>query len=118
MNYVLIGLVVLIIAFQIYRQFKIKGIMPQVIKEGALFIDVRTPEEFASAHHEKSINIPLQEIESRMHEIPKDKNIVLFCRSGNRSGMAKSILDKNGYTKTFNLGPWTNLESALKGQEL
>lgn len=56
-----------------------------------------------------SINIPLPEIGSRIHELPKDKDIVLFCASGTRSGMAALLLRQKGFSKVHNAGTWINV---------
>lgn len=69
-----------------------------------LLVDVRTPEEFAGGHIEGAVNIPLQSLEQRMGEIPQDKPVVLYCRSGNRSNTAAQILARAGYTDIYDLG--------------
>jgi phage shock protein E len=65
-------------------------------------IDVRTPEEFAAGHIPGAVNIPLDTIEKRTNEVPKDKPVVLTCRSGRRSGLAQEILIKAGHQNTRN----------------
>ncbi|MEQ8425455.1 MAG: rhodanese-like domain-containing protein [Cyclobacteriaceae bacterium] len=79
----------------------------------AAIIDVRTPQEFASGHMPKSINIPLQEITQRVHEI-KDLNqpIVLCCASGNRSGQAAIYLNNFGI-ECENGGSWMETQANL-----
>ncbi len=62
-------------------------------------IDVRTPSEHESGHLARAKLIPLQELESRLHEIDKSKPILLYCRSGNRSGSALKILQGKDYTQ-------------------
>jgi phage shock protein E len=69
-----------------------------------LLVDVRTPEEYASGHIAGSVNIPLQELQSRMSEIPSNQAVVLYCRSGNRSGQAATLLRDAGYTQIYDLG--------------
>ena len=78
------------------------------LKNGALVIDVRSPGEFNSGHLAKSINIPLDEIETALPKRVKDKNqgLLLHCASGMRSGMAKSKLLGMGYANAFNLGSY------------
>lgn len=72
-----------------------KADFKQLKHDGALIIDVRTPGEFAGGHITGSINIPLDKISVRAVELKKkNKPIVTCCRSGNRSGMAKTILAK------------------------
>jgi phage shock protein E len=75
------------------------------IDNGALIVDVRTPEEFASGHYENAVNIPLVELESKIDLFgDKDNKIVVYCRVGNRSGKAEDILKKNGYKNVVNGG--------------
>jgi rhodanese-related sulfurtransferase len=70
----------------------------QVQKSAALYVlDVRTPEEFASGHVPGAVNIPYDQVAARLAEIPKDKEVVLYCRSGRRAGLAAAELEKAGY---------------------
>jgi phage shock protein E len=78
----------------------------QKIKEGAIIVDVRTPDEFRSGHVAGSINIPLDRIESQLAKLDKNKSIITCCRSGARSGMAADMLKRHGYD-VYNGGPWT-----------
>lgn len=75
------------------------------------FVDVRTPEEFASGSVPGAVNIPLDEIESRIAEFEGKKEIVVFCRSGNRSAQAITILQQHGITNTTNGGSWTDVKT-------
>ena len=74
----------------------------QEVAKGALMVDVRTPEEFASGSVKGAINIPLNEVESRINEFKGKPGVVVFCRSGNRSGQAKEILENNGIKNVIN----------------
>jgi phage shock protein E len=68
-----------------------------------IFIDVRETGEFNSDHVEGAINIPLSKItEDTLREIPKDEEIVLYCRSGGRANIAKGIMSKMGYKNVVN----------------
>ena len=67
-------------------------------------VDVRTPEEFASGHLPNAVNIPLQDLPNRLGEIAVDEPVVLYCRSGNRSGQAAQLLTAAGYTQVLDLG--------------
>lgn len=86
----------------------------QHIRAGALLIDVRTPQEFASGHLNGAINIPHDQIAARIGEVNQDKgdSIVLYCRSGNRSGIATNTLASMGYTKVINGGGYEAMKSA------
>ena len=75
-----------------------------MIEQGALLIDVRTAEEFAQGHVDGALNITYQETDKLMSAIGTDKTrpVVVYCRSGNRSGKAKVVLETKGYTNIFN----------------
>lgn len=75
-----------------------------MIDQGALLIDVRTAEEFAAGHITGAINIPWQETDKLMDAIGPDlqRQVVVYCRSGNRSGKAMVVLQNKGYTGVFN----------------
>ena len=75
----------------------------EMSKAGAMLIDVRTPAEVAEGMAPGAINIPLQEIEQRLSEFPKDKDLLIYCRSGKRSMAASNFLIENGYDKVFNV---------------
>ncbi len=84
--------------------------------ENAVFVDVRTPEEFSSGHVDGATNIPVDEIERITEEIPdKDTPIVLYCRSGGRAGRALKALTTLGYTDVVNAGG-VNDAKKLKGK--
>lgn len=69
-----------------------------------VLVDVRTPEEFATGYIEGAINIPVDQIASRISEIPEGVPVVVYCRSGNRSARAASILNSNNYNEVYDLG--------------
>ena len=77
----------------------------RLVKEGAKLVDVRTPAEYAAGHIEGAINLPLSTIESRAGELgDQSKPIILYCRSGNRSGRAAKLLQRLGFSAVHNLG--------------
>ncbi|WP_425424911.1 rhodanese-like domain-containing protein [Shewanella insulae] len=81
------------------------------IQQGAMVVDVRTPEEFAEGHLKNAINIPFENIaeEFTKRNIAKDQSVVLYCRSGRRSGIAQESLIKLGYSNTYNGGGYQSL---------
>lgn len=85
-----------------------------IIDEGALLVDVRTPAEFAEGHVKGSVNIPLDSVPAKLSEFNNQKNIVVFCRSGNRSAQAKAILEQNGFTNVINGGTWQDVNQFVK----
>jgi phage shock protein E len=77
----------------------------KLVGEGARLIDVRTTEEFAAGHIAGAVNIPVHLLEGRLGELgSKEQPIVVYCRSGNRSGRAKRMLQGAGYTSVHDLG--------------
>ena len=80
------------------------------IINGAFLVDVRTPQEFASGNVKGSVNIPLDKVQSQLHAFKNKTDIVVFCRSGNRSSQAKSVLTQNGFTNVINGGTWQNVK--------
>ncbi|PXV58440.1 NADPH-dependent 2,4-dienoyl-CoA reductase/sulfur reductase-like enzyme [Dysgonomonas alginatilytica] len=72
-------------------------------KDETLLIDVRTSGEFQFAHIDGAVNIPVDDIRSRLSEISKDKKIVVYCAVGLRGYLASRILLQNGYTNIYNL---------------
>ena len=86
-----------------------------MLADGGIIIDVRSEVEFYSGHIEKSLNIPLGELSSKLDQF-KDKNqpIITCCASGMRSAGAAKILSAKGYTNVVNGGGWSSLESKLK----
>lgn len=80
----------------------------KLVQGGALLVDVREQEEFDNVHAEGAQLIPLSEFESRYGELPKDKTLVMICRSGARSARAGELLLENGYSDVVNLKGGTN----------
>ncbi len=80
-----------------------------LIANGASIIDVRTASEFTSGHIKGSINIPLDQIGAQADKFKKNKQIIVCCRSGSRSGQAKQILDAKGFENITNGGSWQNV---------
>lgn len=72
-------------------------------KSGAMFIDVRSPSELSQGFAPYAVNIPLNELKHRMSELPKDKDLLIYCRSGRRSEIATKFLSNNGYTRAYNV---------------
>lgn len=95
---------------------KIFGLGPKVdchelIRNGAVLIDVRTPGEYSAGHVKGSTNIPLDKIKSKADKIKQlKKPVVLCCQSGMRSGQATSILKGAGITEVHNGGGWHNFK--------
>lgn len=87
--------------------------LSKLVNEGAFLVDVRTPEEFAEGNVKESINIPLDQVAVNLDMFKGKENIVVFCRSGNRSGQAKNILEQNGFTNVTNGGTWQDINDVI-----
>lgn len=85
------------------------------ISENIIIIDVRTQGEYDAEHIEGAILMPYTEIDKLIEQkdIPKNAQIALYCRSGRRSGIAKQILEKKGYTNTVNYGGYSTAARKL-----
>jgi phage shock protein E len=95
-------------AWRFFKFKKIRRDLPMLINNGAVFIDVRTPEEFGRGNRAGSINIPLSEVNSRLDEIDRSKMIILCCASGSRSSLAARLLKRTGFKHVIDAGPWKN----------
>jgi rhodanese-related sulfurtransferase len=87
----------------------------QMIKEGALLVDVRTYTEFNQGHIERAINIDVQDILKMKDSlnynntsVSKNKKIIVYCRSGSRSNTAAQKLMELGYSSVYDLGSIDN----------
>ena len=89
--------------------------IPGLIKKGALLIDTRTPGEFSHGHIEGAINIPHDAIAEKIgkHTADKSKPIIVYCRSGTRSSIAKQTLIRTGYTHVVNGGSLHRMHKLL-----
>jgi len=84
------------------------------IDKGAFLVDVRTPGEFSGGSVPGAVNIPLDMIPGQLAKFKGKENIVLFCRSGMRSGQAKGILESNGFKNVVNGGTWEDVSRLVK----
>lgn len=78
-----------------------------LVADGALLLDVRTRSEFSEQHVPRALNVPVQELPHRLHELgPTTRPIVVYCRSGGRSAQATQLLRQAGY-QVKDIGPMT-----------
>lgn len=81
----------------------------ELVAQGALLVDVRSPGEFASGHLDGAKNIPVSEVGRRLGELePKTRTVIVYCASGARSAMAKRMLRSAGFATVYNLGAMHN----------
>lgn len=89
-----------------------EGIIGKIETKSAFLIDVRTESEWNSGHAKGAILFELSKIqEGETPAVSKDAEIYLYCRSGSRSGVAKEILKKEGFTNVENLGGLSDWQS-------
>lgn len=110
--FIAFGIIVVLLFFNIFGA-KLSGYQTAspadatmlINREHASFLDVRTDAEFRDGHIVNAINIPQSALPDRLKELEKlkDKPIIVACKSGNRSGMACSMLKKNGFEHVYNL---------------
>jgi len=84
-------------------------------KNGAIVIDVRTPSEFASEHHQGAVNIPLDNL-SQITTVVEDKSrsILLYCHSGARAVAACSRLRRMDYQDVHNIGSYSRAKKVMR----
>ena len=108
-NYVFIALFILFIVYRFMPTKGVRNISTAELKNelkdnNKLFVDVRTPGEFKGNHIRQFKNIPLNLLAQKAEkELSKDKEVIVICQSGMRSGQASKLLKKLGYTKVTNV---------------
>ena len=86
----------------------------QLVKDGAIIVDVRSKGEYAGGHISGSINIPVNLLENNLHKLKnKEQQIITCCASGARSASARNILLANGYSNVHNGGGWRSLQTKI-----
>lgn len=104
-------LIVIIVAFLVYRFLPVKGITNISVQEAknkfkdnnVQFIDVRTPGEYKANHRKPFKNIPLSNLPSKIDKLDKEKEVVVICQSGMRSARAAKLLKQHGFQKIYNV---------------
>jgi phage shock protein E len=86
----------------------------QLVKDGAIIVDVRSKGEYDGGHVKGSINIPVYQLANNLNKLKdKNKTIITCCASGMRSASARAVLKSNGYAQVYNGGGWSGLEKKL-----
>ena len=81
--------------------------LQQLLTKGAQLIDVRSPMEFNQGALNGAINLPITSIQHNTDAIDQTKPVLLYCRSGQRSGMVKQFLITLGFDDVYNIGSYT-----------
>ena len=85
-----------------------------LVKQGAVVLDVRSEGEYSSGHIKGSLNIPVNTLNNNLNKLnDKNKTIITCCASGMRSASAKSILKSYGYSQVYNGGSWSSLQKKI-----
>ncbi len=75
----------------------------QAQKDGAFILDVREPSEWTQAHIAGATLIPLGDLPNRLNEVPRDREVVVVCRTGHRSAQGRDILTQAGFTQVTSM---------------
>ena len=86
----------------------------QLVKSGAVVLDVRSKGEFEGGHIRGAVNIPVDQLRNNFSRLKdKTKPIITCCASGMRSASAKGILKSKGFTEVYNGGGWMSLQNKI-----
>ena len=105
------GLLLMATAWMVYRFLKgkkMKTQLPEMLRRGAVIVDVRSPGEYAMGAAPGSVNIPVSDLPRRVGELDKSKPVVLCCASGMRASTAAAMLKGQGFSEVLNVGSWQN----------
>ncbi|MFS1516267.1 rhodanese-like domain-containing protein [Bacillus sp. SCS-151] len=107
-GYIMIGLFIVVLFQKLVptkgvRQISVTELKNQMSAPNKQFIDVRTVGEFKTNNIRGFKNIPLQQLNKKMSELSKDKEVVVICQSGMRSNQASKLLKKNGFKQVANV---------------
>ncbi len=95
-----------------YTDVSIQQAKEMIDRGDVLILDVRTQEEYDAGHIKNSTLIPVQVLDKRLNELPRDKKILVYCKAGGRSAQASEILVNNGFKEIYNMKggitDWTN----------
>ncbi len=76
----------------------------EIMGDGGQLIDVRTPVEFNQGSLSGAVNMPIESFQHQMSRIDSSRPVLLYCRTGARSGMVKNYLDQLGFDQVHNIG--------------
>ncbi|MEA1956302.1 MAG: rhodanese-like domain-containing protein [Campylobacterota bacterium] len=117
MDNFLIVLVVIVMLFLFFNSSKVSDEdllkAREAVKNGAIIVDVRSRHEFLSKHVKGATNLPIDDIMKGNINLPKDKEIVVYCRRGNRSRESAKVLIKLGWT-VYDVATQSDWEREIK----
>ncbi|MEF9478322.1 rhodanese-like domain-containing protein [Chryseobacterium sp. 1B4] len=103
----------LYVVYKVYRFQTLDDGLPQLLKKGAVILDVRTEKEYKTGHIEGSVNISLGTIRERYTELDPEKTYITVCSHGLRSVKAENILKERGFKHVYNGGAWSDLQKTI-----
>ena len=95
------------------RRSSSTGDLQALLLRGAQIVDVRTRAEFQSRSHPKALNIPLDQLASRLKELDPTRPVLVCCESGGRAATGVVLLRRSGFKEVANLGSWRRIASLL-----
>ncbi|MBW8522657.1 rhodanese-like domain-containing protein [Chryseobacterium chendengshani] len=101
------------IAYRIYKYQTLDNGLDQLVRDGAVILDVRTEKEFKMGHISESKNFSLGTIRERYTELDPGKTYITVCSHGLRSVKVETILKEKGFKKVYNGGAWSDLKKKL-----
>lgn len=111
-NEIVIAVIAFCAGLYFYRVFMVKKIktnLPELLKSGAVVLDVRNPSEFVNGQVDGCVNIPMGQLTERLSELDKNKTYLVVCAAGGRSAVAAALLKNNGFDNAINAGGFKNL---------
>ena len=85
-----------------------------LVKNGAIILDVRTKSEYQAGHIKDSMHISIDQLDKSLDKLSnKSKPVIAVCASGMRSKAAASLLKASGYTNVYDAGSWKHLKEAI-----
>ncbi len=101
------------VIYKVYRFQTLDNGLPELVRKGAVILDVRTEKEYATGHIEGSVNISLGTIRERYVELDPKKTYITVCSHGLRIVKVENILKEKGFQQVYNGGAWTDLQKTL-----
>lgn len=120
MKEVLITIAILLVVYIAYRLYRIKTLdegLDKKIARGAVILDVRTENEFSTGHIKGAVNISLGTIRERYQELDTSKTYITVCSHGLRSVKVMNLLKDRGFKHVYNGGAWSDLQEHLHLQK-
>lgn len=113
-TFIFLGIILAVyVVYRIYKYKTLDNGLDQLIRNGAVILDVRTEKEYSTGHIPDSKNISLGTIRERYVELNKNQTYITVCSHGLRSVKAESILKEKGFKKVYNGGAWVDLLNSI-----